>query len=215
MNKQGTIVRWDAERGFGFVSSPATEGEVYFHLRDYRGGRTAPSEGMSVSFEEIHVGGKGPRAMAVQPLADALAQRRQAVHEDADGTPMRSNRPPYSAAEINAMLLLVPAWLVVLGWAAWSGRFAVPLVLSLPLLSVVTFYLFWRDRFAAQSGGWRVPAAVLHAFSLVGGWPGGWLGQRLLRHKFNDPSFRLTHWISVAVHWIVLVVVLLSTAPAR
>ena len=81
MNKQGTIVRWDAERGFGFVRSPATDGDVFFHVRDYRGGRTNPAEGLAVSYEEIHVGGKGPRAMAVQPLAAAVAQRRAATRE--------------------------------------------------------------------------------------------------------------------------------------
>ncbi|HPG81131.1 MAG TPA: cold shock domain-containing protein, partial [Piscinibacter sp.] len=75
MNKQGTIVRWDADRGFGFVRSPATDTDVFFHIRDYRGGSTSPAEGLPVRFEEIHVGGKGPRAMAVMPL-DYVDPRR-------------------------------------------------------------------------------------------------------------------------------------------
>ena len=42
MNKQGTIVRWDAERGFGFVRSPGAQAEGFFHIRDFRGGSAAP-----------------------------------------------------------------------------------------------------------------------------------------------------------------------------
>jgi len=65
MHKQGKVVRWEAERGFGFIRSPDTPADVFFHIRDFRGPGT-PSEGLAVSYEEIHVGGKGPRAMAVQ-----------------------------------------------------------------------------------------------------------------------------------------------------
>ncbi|MCZ8257370.1 MAG: cold shock domain-containing protein, partial [Polaromonas sp.] len=64
MRKQGTIVRWEAARGFGFIRSPAASADVFFHLRDLRGGMQ-PREGMDVTFDEIHVGGKGPRAMAI------------------------------------------------------------------------------------------------------------------------------------------------------
>ena len=70
----------------------------------------------------------------------------------------------------------------------WCGRPGparplVPVVLSVPLLSVLAFYLYWRDKFAAQSAARRTPEAVLH-----GGQPdrklaGAWLARRLLRHK--------------------------------
>ena len=65
MQKQGTVVRWNAERAFGFIRSPASAADVFFHIRDFRG-TTPPREGLAVVFEEIHGGGKGPRATAVQ-----------------------------------------------------------------------------------------------------------------------------------------------------
>jgi uncharacterized membrane protein YsdA (DUF1294 family)/cold shock CspA family protein len=223
MNKQGTIVRWDAERGFGFVRSPATEVDVFFHVRDYRGGRTPPTQGLSVSYEEIHVGGKGPRAMSVQPLEAARAQARERARSTARGDDMaapaararRGARPPYAATEIRAMLLLVPAYAALLVWAAWTTRLPVPVLLAAPLLSALTFFLYWRDKFAAQRGAWRTPEDLLHLFSLVGGWPGAWLAQRLLRHKSSKSSFRLTYWASVVLHWALLAYWLASAAPAR
>jgi cold shock CspA family protein len=68
MTKYGSIVRWDATRAFGFIRSADSAGDVFFHVRDYRGS-TPPREGLAVVFEEIHVGGKGPRAMAVRTAA--------------------------------------------------------------------------------------------------------------------------------------------------
>lgn len=198
MNKQGTIVRWDPERGFGFVRSPSTSTEVFFHVRDYRGGRVAPAEGLQVRYEEIHVGGKGPRAMAVMPL-EAAAETQPGSAEA-----LRRRRPPpppYAAAEIQAMLLLVPGYVALLVWAAWTQRLPVPVALAAPLLGVITFYLYWSDKFAAQRDARRTPELVLHMASLLGGWHGAWLGQRLLRHKTAKLEFRKAYWATVALHW--------------
>ena len=74
MKKEGTIVRWDDARGFGFIRSPASTADVFVHVRDFRSNAGSPRQGMQVTFEEIHVGGKGPRAMAVQPAGPARAQ---------------------------------------------------------------------------------------------------------------------------------------------
>jgi uncharacterized membrane protein YsdA (DUF1294 family)/cold shock CspA family protein len=201
VNKQGTIVRWDAERGFGFLRSPATDADVFFHVRDFRGRGVEPREGMQVDYDEIHVGGKGPRAMAIEPLGVAApkAATRAAPPHLAEARRSRT-RAPGADLEIAVMLLLVPAYAALLVWAAATGRIAVPVLLCAPLLWVVTFYAYWRDKFAAQRNAWRTPEATLHALGLVGGWPGGWLAQRLLRHKSSKPSFRGTFWGTVGLH---------------
>lgn len=215
MNKQGTIVRWDADRGFGFVRGAGTDADVFFHVRDFRGGRTAPAEGLQVRYEEIHVGGKGPRAMAVMPL-DYVDPRRPPppVETGRRSGGRRVPPPPHVAAEMRAMLLLVPAYVALLVWAAWTQRLLVPVVLAAPLVSVLTFYLYWRDKFAAQRGAWRTPENLLHAVSLAGGWPGAWFAQRLLRHKSAKEAFRQVYWGTVAMHWALLALWLYS-APAR
>lgn len=103
MHKQGLIVRWNAARAFGFIRSPDTATDVFFHLRDFRGVQP-PQDGMAVAYEEIHMGGKGPRAMAVQPTAAAHTTR---VHPAATGfTPARTKRsaaPPQSTKPAHSM----------------------------------------------------------------------------------------------------------------
>jgi uncharacterized membrane protein YsdA (DUF1294 family) len=115
---------------------------------------------------------------------------------------------------MRAMALLVPAYAALLVWSAWTQRLLVPVVLAVPLLSVLAFYLYWRDKFAAQRNAWRTPENVLHAASLVGGWPGAWLAQRLLRHKSSKESFRQVYWGTVVLHWTLLALWLYS-APAH
>lgn len=64
-------------------------------------------------------------------------------------------------------------------------------------LSLATFLLYARDKSAAIKGHWRTPENTLHVFSLLGGWPGAWLGQALLRHKSRKLSFRILFWVTV------------------
>ena len=68
MTQDGEILRFDAERGFGFIATADGQRNIFFHVRDFRSD-AVPRVGERVRFERIDVGGKGPRAMAVQPLA--------------------------------------------------------------------------------------------------------------------------------------------------
>ena len=68
MQKTGQITRWDAERAFGFIRSPDSVADVFFHVRDFQG-PAAPRMGMAVVFEEIHVGG-AHAGYRIYPCAD-------------------------------------------------------------------------------------------------------------------------------------------------
>ena len=219
MKKEGKILRWDAARGFGFIRSAGTSADIFFHVKDFRGAAT-PQEGMPVSFDEIQVGGKGPRAVMVQ-LTPALLltaktspaipagvrpsmQRRTTTNATAHATTRRSNpgtrHQPAPPARAGLFFFLMLAWALLIAWASWVCRLpAMTLPLAL-LLSLVTFFVYWLDKHAAQTGQWRTSENTLHLFSLLGGWPGAWCAQQALRHKSSKASFLFTYWATVALH---------------
>ena len=67
-------------------------------------------------------------------------------------------------------------------------------------ISLLTFGLYAKDKFAAQAGKWRISESTLHLFSLIGGWPGAAIAQSQLRHKSKKPSFRVTYWFTVIIN---------------
>ena len=215
MQKTGTIVRWDATRAFGFIRSPQTTTEVFFHVRDFRGS-APPSEGLAVRYEEIHVGGKGPRAMAVQPVTHGDGSGSQASSGNAPlprRTPERRSgraaprtRPAGGRAAFPALaLLLTTGWIALLGWGVWTRQ--LPLAGTLAAVLAVngaTVWAYAADKRAAVRGRRRVPENQLHLLSLLGGWPGAWLAQQALRHKTSKPAFRAAYWLTVAAHNAVL-----------
>ncbi len=210
MRKQGKILRWDTARGFGFIRSPDTDADIYFHIKDFRSSKE-PEEGEPVWFEEIHVGGKGPRAMAVQTGFSASPPTRAAsVRQPASNR--QKNRPlphqmdsPQSNSGVTFFMLLMLAWLALISWAIATKHlpfWVAGLALGLNLL---TFYMYWLDKYAAQKRQWRTKEDTLHLLSLLGGWPGAWFAQQILRHKSRKAAFRTTYWGTTVLHCSALV----------
>ena len=216
MQKKGTVIRWDATRAFGFIRSPDTSADVFFHVRDYRGS-AAPREGLAVLYEEIHVGGKGPRAMAVQPATQAAGTTRSTSPGSATAPPtaaqrtrdqtrpsaphrLRTTSTHKTSASTGPATLLMVGWAALLAWGIWAGRLPQWVLGAAAAINLLTFVVYAIDKNAAQNGRWRTPESHLHLLSLVGGWPGAWLAQQWLRHKSSKREFRAVYWITVVVH---------------
>ena len=68
------------------------------------------------------------------------------------------------------------------------------------ILSLVTFVAYALDKRAARRGRPRTPEATLHLLELLGGWPGAFAAQRLIRHKNAKVSYQIVFWLIVATH---------------
>ncbi|MES2015693.1 MAG: DUF1294 domain-containing protein [Pseudomonadota bacterium] len=66
--------------------------------------------------------------------------------------------------------------------------------------SVVCFGMYAVDKAAAKAGRWRTSENTLLLLGLACGWPGAMVGQTLLRHKANKPSFKLRFWCTVVLN---------------
>ena len=97
---------------------------------------------------------------------------------------------------IGVVLWHLPGWVVTLYLVA----------------SAVTFILYAMDKSAAGKDGRRTPESTLHLLSLLGGWPGALIAQRLLNHKSTKASFQMMFWITVALNCVALFGLFRNTA---
>ena len=213
-------MRWDSTRAFGFIRSPDTPADIFFHIKDFQG-RAAPQEGMAVRFEEIHVGGKGPRAMAVNTLGASESR-------EPSSTPSLAPRPSRPASATGALpghraggparaptssrsmpaaviMVLMLGWAMLVLWGVWVGRLPMLTLAALPILNLLTFWVYWNDKHAAQTGRWRTQEDTLHLLGLLGGWPGAWFAHQILRHKSRKAEFRAAYWRTVLIHCTALI----------
>ena len=95
-----------------------------------------------------------------------------------------------------AKLLMVAAVYAVLAVLIFMGKLPTAVGLWYAGLGVLTFLFYWKDKRAAQQGGWRTPEKTLHLLSLLGGWPAAWLAQVYLRHKSQKTEFRVVYYVT-------------------
>lgn len=198
MKKHGSIVRWDAASAVGLIRSPDTAAEVVFHLRDYEGPQPI-TIGTAVVFQEIVVGGKGPRALSVQlppppPLRVATPPAEDApdpvLPPAAPSAAQRWREQRAARRQSNLALGLLGGWLLLWLIGIVSGRLPWVVLTGLVLVNIAAVFLHWRDQRVATEGGAPWPQEVLHLSALLGGWPAGWFTQRALQHRLEERGFQ-------------------------
>lgn len=101
------------------------------------------------------------------------------------------------AALLGIMLLLAAPAVAV--WRQWEPYGAAAAALS-GVMSACSFAAYGWDKRLAQRGRPRVPEIQLLVLDLLGGWPGGFLGQHWLRHKNAKTGYQFRFWGIVLLH---------------
>ena len=189
---QGTIARWDDDRGFGFVTPDDGGPELFLHIKAVPKGALRPRVGDHIAFEGALVEGR----WRVTEVTDA-------PQKPAPREPHRNNPTPGDLFS----LLLIPLFV---GFAAtfhpdfrWWILYAIA--------SAIAFAAFAVDKRAAEQRSWRIPESTLHVLEVLGGWPGAMLGSQLLRHKTTKNSYRCGFWVCTVFN--VAAFVVLNTVP--
>lgn len=186
MRFKGTLGEWNDARGFGFIQ-PAEAGQrVFCHVSAFHDRSARPAPGMRLTY---HLG----RDRQGQPRAEEVRLSSRGTGQAALATPPGHPRP-LRAAVVSAVFMLSVIGLAIAGrlypWVpAWYA-----------LASLVAFLAYWLDKADAQRGRWRTPERALQTLALVGGWPGAWIAQQVLRHKTRKPSFQATFWACVVLN---------------
>jgi len=79
-------------------------------------------------------------------------------------------------------------------------------------ISLLTFLIYAFDKAAARKRHRRISERTLHLLSLVGGWVGALLAQKLLRHKTVKQPFKRIFWYTVALNISFVAVVVYGIA---
>lgn len=108
---------------------------------------------------------------------------------------------------LHLLIVVALSWLIELHYTGHVAIFSrtawkVALCLHVIFINAATFAIYAWDKRASRYGGWRVPERSLHAFALVGGTVGAWLGQRILRHKTRKRDFQLAFWLTFVLQII-------------
>lgn len=113
---------------------------------------------------------------------------------------------------LHMALVACVIWLIIqrLGDSALFSERAIALFLAAHLCSInpVTFLAYAVDKNAARKGKWRIPEKRLLALMMIGGTAGGYIGQKVFRHKTRKVSFQKLSWLVLTLQACLLAALL-------
>lgn len=182
MRDKGEVVRWDDDKGFGYIESSGGSAPVFVHISAVVQRNRRPQIGDMVTYRLSQDAKGRPRAGIVR-YADRQAR-------------MATARSAVNALPVVFGVLFVVV-LVVLG--IW-GRVPWVIVIAYAAASVVAFIAYGLDKWFARKGKRRTPESTLLLLGLACGWPGGLAAQGVFRHKSGKSSFLTSFWVTVAIN---------------
>lgn len=180
MRLEGTVKKWNDEKGFGFVQ-PKSGPEIFIHIKGFQSQSRRPVIGDVVSFE-IKIDAEGrPQAQRVKFKVSKIAL-------------------PTPSILSSFYILAATGFLALTGYWAYSEKIPILIFFFYLSASLLTFFLYAVDKHAAQHGYWRTKESTLHLSSFACGWPGALVAQTTLRHKSKKQSFRIVFWLTVLLN---------------
>lgn len=190
MRYQGKIIKWNDEKGFGFVVPKGGSQQVFVHARGFSNRQRRPLVDAVVSYE---LGSDTQGRCCATDVR--YADEKQATIE------LRISIVP---------MLLALLFSTLLAGMVWLGYLPMVVATIYLVVSLMTFIAYALDKSAAKSGQRRTPEKTLFFFGLVGGWPGAIFAQQLFRHKSSKREFQSIFWLTVLLNCGALIWVLSS-----
>jgi uncharacterized membrane protein YsdA (DUF1294 family)/cold shock CspA family protein len=180
---QGKLTDWTDDKGFGFVTPDDGGPRVFVHIKSFANRQRRPTGNELVTYE----------------LKFDTRGRSQGMDVVFVGDPSPSASVDVPGPGLRAFLFASAFIALLLGSVA-SGRLPLAIAIVYAAASCAAFLAYSIDKFASRRGGRRTPESTLHFFSIVGGWPGAMLAQRVFRHKTQKLSFQVVFWVTVLLN---------------
>jgi uncharacterized membrane protein YsdA (DUF1294 family)/cold shock CspA family protein len=189
MRYQGKVIKWYDDKGFGFIRATADSKDVFLHVSQIHQLKKRPEVNELVTYE-ITKDEKG-RFRAVN-VAYLVAQE----------SPKKSDNSTSFSFIFLAYIFLFTAFVLERSLTGHLPLFYILIYLS---ANSVVFLYYYQDKASAIKHNWRTPESTLHWLSILGGWGGAYIAQKIFKHKHKKASFMFTYKFTVIFNCLAII----------
>tara|TARA_R110000803_G_scaffold19733_1_gene51411 strand:+ start:1225 stop:1827 length:603 start_codon:yes stop_codon:yes gene_type:complete len=185
MRREGRLVEWYADRGFGFLAPDDGGPNVFLHIKSLPKTDKRLDIGQAYAFDAVLDPTGRERAENAVPITEPVVVEKRPVSS------YLRHLPPFLviAAFIGIVVSVASVIPVSTNWYIIYGVASFGCIIG-----------YWIDKNAAIRKSWRISETVLLLLGLVGGWPGAIVAQEVFRHKTRKGTFRYLFWMTVAIN---------------
>ena len=195
MKLQGKVLNWNDDKGYGFVEPNGGGERAFVHVKAFQPGSRRPINGDVIVYELVYDNNNRYKAENI---------KFSSVHASTTNTNKKytsiPNIKPKKQSRIDPSFVFFVIFWILLGGSVVIEKLPSNIIGLFVLLSTITFITYWIDKSAAKNNRWRTSEATLHFLSLLGGWPGAYLAQNILRHKSIKKSFKNVFGLTVVLN---------------
>ena len=190
MRFEGKLIKWYDDKGFGFIRATQDSKDVFLHISEIQKLKQRPKINALLSYE-IARDDKG-RFRAVN-VGYSLAHK----------SVKKVDSPVSFSVAFIVYFLLFTAFII-----ERTLKGFLPEVFPFIFIgaNLVVFLYYYQDKTSALRNDWRTPEATLHWLSLIGGWGGAYIAQKLFRHKYKKDAFMMAYKLTVFVNCLVITI---------
>jgi uncharacterized membrane protein YsdA (DUF1294 family)/cold shock CspA family protein len=192
---QGQLTKWKDERGFGFIQAVNENKEIFLHISELKDSTRRPQVGDTICY---HIVVEDEKIRACNAFILGARSKLSSPSSPLGNIAAFNDLSKYPFPVLEVLFLSILPLIGSLHFF-WITVNPIPLVLY-PVMSVLTFVLYAVDKSQAKRGDWRTSERTMHLCELAGGWLGGFVAQRRLRHKNIKTSYQVVFWVIVALH---------------
>jgi len=194
MKLQGQVVNWNDDKGFGFVEPNGGGERAFVHINAFKTRTRRPVNGDVIIYELVYDNNNRYKAENIKFSAvTANTSNKNRTHRPRSTKHKKNNGIDFAAAFLMFFFLAV-------GVSVLMEKLPSIIIGLYFVISCITFIAYAIDKSAAKKGLWRTPESTLHLLALIGGWPGAYLAQNILRHKSIKKPFRRVFWLTVVIN---------------
>lgn len=189
MRFQGKITKWEDAKGFGFITPNGGGEEVFLHISAFSNQQNRPSINDLVTY-----------------ITDQDKSGRMKANKVSYVVPYKWEQSVEPAHRMS--LIFISFTLLFTAFVferTINGFLPRPFPLIFIGANLISFLYYYVDKTAAIKQQWRTQESTLHFISLIGGWGGAYIVQKMFHHKNKKASFLFTYKLTVLINCTLII----------
>jgi len=183
MRQAGRLTQWKDDHEYGFITPNDGSSSVFVKLNAFSNPQRRPVRGDIVRYTVVFEGKDRARAEDVEVVVD-------------------SSPPDGATGKGPGILALAVFFVLFVANSVREGKVPAEVLGLYLMASSLAFVFYKRHRAMDINHQRRIPENTLHLWSLIGGWPGAALAEKLVHHKSRKRSFQIVYWITIVLNGI-------------